>query len=63
MIYNRRIIGERIKEIRKSVHWTQKELASQLGVYRETVARWELGLRKPHPMALKLIELVTGIRL
>ena len=31
---------------------TQAQLAERLGVHERTVARWELGLFKPHPIWL-----------
>jgi len=34
-------------EIRKTKSWNQTELAKALGVSRETVSRWELGLKYP----------------
>lgn len=38
-------IGERIKQLRESANITQEELAKDLNVGRETVARWENGTR------------------
>jgi transcriptional regulator with XRE-family HTH domain len=36
-----------IKELRKVLHLTQKELAKKLKVHTLTVSRWERGIRKP----------------
>ena len=35
------------KAIRESVKVSQQEVADELGVHRVTVARWELGARRP----------------
>lgn len=40
-------IGERIKEARKGVGMTQKELAEKLGVHQKDICRWETGERAP----------------
>jgi transcriptional regulator with XRE-family HTH domain len=38
---------ELAKAIRVSADVTQSDVANELGVHRVTVARWELGLRRP----------------
>ena len=45
-----------IREIRKRLNLTQQQLADKVGVYRETIARWESGESKPSPLALREIE-------
>lgn len=40
-------IGENIRKLRKSRHYTQKHLANLLGVKPTTVASWEQGRNKP----------------
>lgn len=40
---------------------TQRELAMKLGVSRNTVNRWELGLRHPKRAQAKELAKVTGI--
>lgn len=40
-------ISNRIKELRKSHHYTQAHLAELLGVKPTTVASWEQGRNKP----------------
>jgi transcriptional regulator with XRE-family HTH domain len=48
-----------LKQLRALLGWTQDRLAKELGVSRNTVARWELGLYKvPKPVA-KLIRILT----
>lgn len=37
-------MNERLKKIRKSLDLTQQKLADRLGVKRNTVAQWELGI-------------------
>ena len=39
--------GERLKEIRKDHHDTQKDLARKLGFSTATVSKWEQGQAKP----------------
>lgn len=36
-------VGDRIRELRLSKHWNQKELAHKLGTSQSTVATWERG--------------------
>ena len=37
---------EELKEWRKKYQFSQYQLADALGVYQETIARWETGVRK-----------------
>jgi transcriptional regulator with XRE-family HTH domain len=37
----------KLKAARESKGWTQGQLAAEMGVHRETVARWEAGSREP----------------
>lgn len=43
--------------LRKSLKWTQDDLAQHLGVEQATVSRWENGAKIKGP-ALKLIQLL-----
>lgn len=45
-----------IKEIRIKLGVTQEALAHMLGVSFTTISRWERGVGKPSPMAVKHIE-------
>lgn len=45
-------IGNRLKEIREEHHCTQKELASKLGVSRQSVSNWETGKTLPDILSL-----------
>lgn len=47
--------GERIKEYRKNLEMTQEKFAEELGVSRNTIARWERN--KVQPESWKLVEL------
>ena len=40
-------VGERIKELRSKVGWTQAELADRSGFTPQTVSNWESGSREP----------------
>jgi transcriptional regulator with XRE-family HTH domain len=53
------MIGKELKEWRKRRGLSQAALAQKLGVFRETVARWEVGIRSIPPflpLALKGLE-------
>ncbi|MBN2466792.1 MAG: helix-turn-helix transcriptional regulator [Deltaproteobacteria bacterium] len=47
---------EHIKEVRRQLGLSQKELARALGVSFATVNRWENDRAKPSPLALEKIE-------
>ena len=46
-----------IRDTRKEYGLTQEQLARELGVTLITVNRWERGITKPSPLALKVLEL------
>lgn len=46
-------IGEKIKNLRKNMKYTQEELASSLGVVRSTIIAWEKGTFEPEGDNLK----------
>ncbi len=48
-------VGRRIKRIREIRGWTQKELASILGMHEMTVQSYELGYRNPKQDQIKRI--------
>lgn len=48
-------MNERIKEIRKSENLTQQKFADKLGVKRNTVAQWELGINALTPQVITSI--------
>ena len=41
------ILGEKIVQLRKQRGWSQEELASQLGISRQSVSKWESGASIP----------------
>lgn len=45
-----------LKSIRTTLGWSQQRLADELGVQRNTVARWEMGVHPIAPMAARLIQ-------
>jgi transcriptional regulator with XRE-family HTH domain len=50
-----------LRAFRKTKDMTQRALADELGVARETLARWELGLSKIDPELLPAVSEFTGI--
>ena len=50
--------GEQIKEVRKSLGYTQARLAEELGLTPNTIARYERDELKPSPPVLKLLRLL-----
>lgn len=42
-----KIFGKRLREVRKSKKLTQKELAEQIGIKRNTYSDWENGKTEP----------------
>ena len=48
-------VGRRIKKIREIRGWTQKELASILGMHEMTVQSYELGYRHPKQDQIKRV--------
>jgi putative transcriptional regulator len=50
--------GEQIKELRKSLGFTQARLAEEVGLTPNTIARYERDELKPSPPVLKLLKLL-----
>jgi putative transcriptional regulator len=50
--------GEQIKELRKSLGYTQARLAEEVGLTPNTIARYERDELKPSPPVLKLFKLI-----
>ena len=48
-----------LRQLRAKLRLTQAQLAEQLGVTRNTVNRWEMGLHPIPVWATKLIRLIT----
>lgn len=55
------MLSENIKKIRKSKGLTQKDLALQLNVVRQTVSKWEQGLSVPDSEMLISLSKVLDI--
>jgi len=55
------VTAEELKTIRDQLGLTQGELAEKLGVARNTITRWEMGIRHiPEPVA-RLVRLLAAI--
>jgi putative transcriptional regulator len=50
--------GAQIKELRKSLGYTQARLAEEVGLTSNTIARYERDELKPSPPVLKLLRLL-----
>jgi putative transcriptional regulator len=49
-------LGEKIKSLRKELHWSQEDLAREIGVSLSTVQRWETKGGKPIRLARMELE-------
>jgi len=54
-------IGQRIKQLRESKGWSQKELAYKLELRQSTVSSWETNICGPNPTQRKKLCEVFGI--
>lgn len=52
---DRIVIGNKIRQIRKDNRLSQEEFAYRIGVSRQTVSSWELGVMKPEISKIKAI--------
>ena len=52
------MMGAKIKELRKSLGYTQARLAEEVGLTPNTIARYERDELKPSPPVLKLLRLL-----
>lgn len=55
------MLTDRMKELRKSLGMSQRDLAGRLAVRQQTVAKWELGGATPNPEMLSTIADVFGV--
>lgn len=55
--------AEKLTELRKQNGWSQEELGERLGVTRQTVSKWELGLTTPEMEKLAAMSELFGISL
>lgn len=49
-----------LKSLRERLGLAQEQLAKQMGVTRNTVNRWEMGLHPIPPLAAKLLQMLRG---
>lgn len=54
-------LGENILNLRKANHLSQEELAEKVGVTRQTISNWELGVTEPTPKQLKILSEIFQI--
>lgn len=59
MAYTAHMIPRELQRLRRRAGLTQQALAARLGVCRDTISRWERGMRRISRMAAHLIRLVT----
>ena len=50
--------GAQIRDLRKTLGYTQARLAEEVGVTANTLARYERGELKPSPPVMKLLKLL-----
>ncbi|MGD0075361.1 MAG: helix-turn-helix domain-containing protein [Candidatus Binataceae bacterium] len=50
--------GKQLREIRKRLGWTQQQMAEKLGVWRNSVARWERDEMAISEPVARLIEIL-----
>ncbi len=56
LVTNQPEIGNLIRELRRETMLTQEQFAAVLGFSYPTISRWENGIAKPSPLAIKKIE-------
>ena len=56
----KRLIGSRIALVRKAAGLSQTELGEKIGANKQTVSRWERGLRAPDGEYLRAITDICG---
>ena len=52
--------SEELKTLRAALGLSQASLAARLGVQRNTVTRWEMGLHPISPMAEKFLKILAA---
>lgn len=57
----RKALGRRVKAVRQKLRWTQRELASRIGVSSGAIGQWELGLTAPTSENIRAVARVTGV--
>jgi len=54
-------IGRRVRTLRKARHWTQTELAEQIGAKRMYIARLEIGMYNPSTNRTEQLAAALGV--
>ena len=54
-------LGKKLFELRKKKGISQEELATQVGVTRQTISNWELGETEPKPSELKTLSKIFQV--
>jgi transcriptional regulator with XRE-family HTH domain len=52
--------GKEVRAIRRKMGLTQQELADRVGVARNTIARWEMGVMGVRESAARLLRLLAA---
>ena len=55
------MIGDKIRQIRKSKGWKQEELAERSGYSRSSIINWETGKRAPRADDIERLALILGV--
>lgn len=55
------ILADKIIDLRKKNGWSQEELASQLGVSRQSVSKWESGQSIPDLDRILKMSIIFGV--
>ena len=55
------LLEERLKELRKKNHYSQREISEKLGIAQTTYAGYEAGRHEPNIKMLKAIAELYGI--
>ena len=55
------MIGEKIKNKRKELNFTQEYLAKELNIWRQAVSKWEKGLSEPSMDNLVKLSEIFGV--
>ena len=51
----RKLIGARIARVRRAANLSQEQLGQAIGANKQTVSRWERGIRSPDGEYLRII--------
>ena len=48
-----------IRQLRRRLRLTQRELADELGTRQQTISEWETGMYKPRGTSVKLLSIIA----